>query len=723
MSRFTGAPRHADHEEERILHEGDAIVGYHPTSPYRRRADHTGWKIRTSQRRQTWFGAYDPAQLAKGRDSAMREIDEDVAITRRTEEMFMSKYKDSRVARVIAKRGSETKERASLSNEEEDAKMTNVLFDDAEKERALEKEKDEARQRALDAERNERDEAERRGREEYNRSLQEQRRKEEEALEEVYSRAARNANGPPRLSDSFFAPDGAVTQYIATRWSRNAVGDANRRPRPLEEERILCCSSDMVCFPNSGTVFLNDEWEIIDGNEFEVADERETVIRFSILPNQNMLVVFEPNHSTKEGRGKKASWVEYSREVTHGGHVLANRYFGPWVAKRWNCIDQNEIDPSSYGSHEIVVVDETKGLTFANCGEHYPRQKWIVNDARSFTAIDGEGPTVLLKNRENCPVLKIVFGFGPARDESWIEYESADELLRQRQEEEAQRQEEEKKRRLAEKEAATRRAAAEEATARDREEADILRQKVVNDRLALEREEASKVAAAESLPSSPDKSERERKQNAFGDVFKRLSRDADELDAEDEVENGGDDDDDTDNRGTRHVLKLSRIQASEQRNGDETSSANATKATAGERADLADRLGHMNGVGAIMTPGGTIIRHGDEVVLRRTKARGFVRFVGYTMFRPGLWIGLEMRHVGDGKHDGSVEDVQYFTTNPGRGLFVRPWAVEIVGDHDTSGKHLLTSAWKLFIDPNTGNRYYYNRDPLRSSTSLDSLAR
>ena len=128
--------------------------------------------------------------------------------------------------------------------------------------------------------------------------------------------------------------------------------------------------------------------------------------------------------------------------------------------------------------------------------------------------------------------------------------------------------------------------------------------------------------------------------------------------------------------------------------------------------EIADRMGEADGVGMIMTPGGTVIRHGAVVSVRGK--RGFVQYVGYTNFKAGLWVGIEMNHVGDGKHDGSIRGVQYFVTNPGRGLFVRPWNVKIVGKHDTHGKSMLTPAWKLFVDPETGHRYYYNRDPVES---------
>ena len=68
-------------------------------------------------------------------------------------------------------------------------------------------------------------------------------------------------------------------------------------------------------------------------------------------------------------------------------------------------------------------------------------------------------------------------------------------------------------------------------------------------------------------------------------------------------------------------------------------------------------------------------------------------------------------------------EYRYFITNPGRGLFVRPWNLRIVGEHNTHGKRLLTKKWKLFIDPNTGHRYYFNDDKAERATAGYSHAK
>ena len=49
---------------------------------------------------------------------------------------------------------------------------------------------------------------------------------------------------------------------------------------------------------------------------------------------------------------------------------------------------------------------------------------------------------------------------------------------------------------------------------------------------------------------------------------------------------------------------------------------------------------------------------------------GTVRFFGETQFGAGEWVGVEL-DAPDGKIDGKVNEVQYFTCAPNHGLFVR----------------------------------------------------
>eukprot|EP00731_Ephydatia_muelleri_P037215 Em0420g1a len=50
---------------------------------------------------------------------------------------------------------------------------------------------------------------------------------------------------------------------------------------------------------------------------------------------------------------------------------------------------------------------------------------------------------------------------------------------------------------------------------------------------------------------------------------------------------------------------------------------------------------------------------------------GTVKYIGTTNFAEGIWLGIELRRP-NGKNDGSVSGVQYFTCKPKYGLFVKP---------------------------------------------------
>ncbi|KAJ7194752.1 dynactin [Mycena pura] len=57
-------------------------------------------------------------------------------------------------------------------------------------------------------------------------------------------------------------------------------------------------------------------------------------------------------------------------------------------------------------------------------------------------------------------------------------------------------------------------------------------------------------------------------------------------------------------------------------------------------------------------------------IVEVTAGRGVVRFVGTTSFMAGKWIGIELDQA-NGKNDGSVGGVAYFTCKPLYGIFVR----------------------------------------------------
>ena len=70
--------------------------------------------------------------------------------------------------------------------------------------------------------------------------------------------------------------------------------------------------------------------------------------------------------------------------------------------------------------------------------------------------------------------------------------------------------------------------------------------------------------------------------------------------------------------------------------------------------------------------------------------RGVVRFCGTTSFSQGKWIGIELNEP-NGKNDGTVQGVKYFTCRPGYGVFVRPSQVTVVADPPVAAVRL--SVW------------------------------
>lgn len=53
------------------------------------------------------------------------------------------------------------------------------------------------------------------------------------------------------------------------------------------------------------------------------------------------------------------------------------------------------------------------------------------------------------------------------------------------------------------------------------------------------------------------------------------------------------------------------------------------------------------------------------------QGRGVVRFAGPTSFSAGKWVGIELDE-NNGKNDGAVNGITYFTCKPSHGVFVRP---------------------------------------------------
>ena len=64
-----------------------------------------------------------------------------------------------------------------------------------------------------------------------------------------------------------------------------------------------------------------------------------------------------------------------------------------------------------------------------------------------------------------------------------------------------------------------------------------------------------------------------------------------------------------------------------------------------------------------------------NTVVEIPQGRGVVRFVGNTSFSTGLWIGIEL-YDPNGKNDGSVNGVPYFSCKTNHGVFVRPGLIK-----------------------------------------------
>lgn len=60
---------------------------------------------------------------------------------------------------------------------------------------------------------------------------------------------------------------------------------------------------------------------------------------------------------------------------------------------------------------------------------------------------------------------------------------------------------------------------------------------------------------------------------------------------------------------------------------------------------------------------------------------GTIRFIGFTRFSEGYWVGVELdKEIG--KNDGSVDGVRYFRCPPQYGIFVRACQLKIVETDD-----------------------------------------
>jgi len=98
------------------------------------------------------------------------------------------------------------------------------------------------------------------------------------------------------------------------------------------------------------------------------------------------------------------------------------------------------------------------------------------------------------------------------------------------------------------------------------------------------------------------------------------------------------------------------------------------------------------------------LKVGDKVVIDPSGLTGVVKFQGPTKFAKGRWIGIQLS-VAEGKNDGTVNGVRYFSCPPDHGLFVKPENVVKVSDmpSPSSQKPLSRggSVASIDFDPNS----------------------
>lgn len=82
-----------------------------------------------------------------------------------------------------------------------------------------------------------------------------------------------------------------------------------------------------------------------------------------------------------------------------------------------------------------------------------------------------------------------------------------------------------------------------------------------------------------------------------------------------------------------------------------------------------------------------------QIVRVTNGQHGVVRFIGQTHFAAGDWVGIELED-SSGKNDGSVQGERYFDCAMGRGMFVRPTTLTIIGQAPAPGPKAAAPARK-----------------------------
>ena len=69
---------------------------------------------------------------------------------------------------------------------------------------------------------------------------------------------------------------------------------------------------------------------------------------------------------------------------------------------------------------------------------------------------------------------------------------------------------------------------------------------------------------------------------------------------------------------------------------------------------------------------------GDRVALKDNSKTGDLLYLGPTAFKEGMWAGIAVDELYEGKHDGCVAGVRYFTCDSGKGIFVQADKIYVI---------------------------------------------